>query len=234
MTIFRRHARPKATAHASRREERDAVWQPPARGAQTSIRTPPPVAPQGTQPRIPAVPTIPRVGRTEAEPLTWSQLRIGTNIYKGEPVSRTVLSADGDTLAEIVTDNNAGLSVSLRIFDALGTLVAHLRHNQWAMPQRVFEVAKAPRRVVVRRIDGRETVFDIALDPRVNEVAIPFAHLYTPRRFEVIVDPQAGLIVRDPVNVRTVAPPLSDIAEARPISRFNIHVQEGWRAIPSA
>jgi hypothetical protein len=141
-----------------------------------------------------------------------------------------VLSGDGDTLAEVATTDNASLSVSLRIFDPRGTLVAHLRQNQWAMPQRDFEVAKAPRRVVVRRIEGRTTVFDVILDPRSNELAIPYAHLYTPRRFELIIDPDGGVIVRDPVNLRLVGSPLCDIAEARPIGRFNIPIQEGWRA----
>ena len=52
--------------------------------------------------------------------------------------------------------------------------VAELRRSQWAMQEEVFAIAKAPRRVVVSRVAGRSTVFDVAIRPAESALAIVF------------------------------------------------------------
>jgi len=136
----------------------------------------------------------------------WSRVRIGNNDYSGHPVDRSVLSVGGDEIAEFSTTPAGELMVSLRLFEPRGAVVGEFRRNVWVGRQREFEYARSPHRLVVRRVAGgnRTAVFDVSLHAGAGELWLRFANLYTPRRHELIVDPDIGILLRDPVQVRVL------------------------------
>jgi hypothetical protein len=154
----------------------------------------------------------------------WSRFSVGNNSYTGRPVRRTLLQVDGDELAEVELGEHGELVVSLRLFDSRGALDTQLRRNQWGGIQNRFEYARAPRRVVVRRAVGRGVLFDVVLRPHQHEVAVVYADLYTARGWQVLVDPEFGVVVRDPHTLQRELL-LANVEQHQPLSVVDIPVR---------